>query len=197
MPEIRGGYDVLFDKIKSKLEAYATAQKAINASYDFEVKPDYNRVLPANSAGAYVVLTLDNLSPISSRSAKGVHYSYDVTYSMDLIVYGGGVQATNYSRGDELAGVRLRYLVEQVLNALSPSQGYDYGLPKGSIARTSMPRVTFFRPEMQQGERPIAGAQVQLDFSLAWNPSLMSETDLESISVDAGQISALFEYTED
>ena len=188
----RGGYDILQDRIVSRLKAYSDASAV---ELRFNVTPDYNRMIPATSQGAYVIPRLSSISPALQRSSNGSHYAYDVSFSIDLIVAGKGSQGADYTRGDELAGLRLRLLVEQCLNALSPSVDFDFGMPMGSIARVSMPRITFFTPEMQQGERPIAGGQIQMDFSLVWNPTLLPEQDLDQIAVNAGQIQALFDYT--
>jgi hypothetical protein len=190
----RGGYDVLLDKLTEKLQNYSNGAET---SLKFEVKQDYNRIISTTQSGAYVIPRISSINPIAQRSGNGSHYAYDVSYQIDLIVAGKGQQGADYTRGDELAGLRLRLLIEQCFNALNPALDLDFGLPKNSIAKVMMPRVTFFTPEMQQGEKPIAGAQIQMDFSLVWNPEKLDGIDLDQISVNAGQIQALFEYTQE
>jgi len=185
----KGGFDVAFDNIKSILETYSAAQPAEER---YIVNADYYRNLPAK-AGAYVFLYLSSINPDASRSAGNVHFAYDVDYGLDLIALGKGTQGTEYTRADEAAGIRFRYLLQQVLNALYQPDKPNLGLPKGTISKKPMLRIEPLPPEMQIGERPIVGARLTLTLGMAWEPGLLAGDDLTKIEVIADKWSALFE----
>lgn len=187
---VKGGFDVAFDNIKSILEVYSAAQPADER---FTVQADYYRNLPA-SAGAYVFLYLGSINPDSSRSVRNVHFAYDVDYVLDLIAFGLGTQGAQYTPADEAAGIRFRFLMQQVLNALYQKENVDLSLPTGSLSKKPMIRIEPFPPEMQMqlGESPIAGARMTLTLGMAWEPGFLAGDELTDISVTADKWSALF-----
>lgn len=192
MAEVRGGFDVLMDNIETILTDYATAQKAIDAGYDYSVLVDYYRNFNANTPGAYVFLALGAINPDQGKSAAQGFYQYTAQYFIDCVVNKPG---SSGERGDEAAGARLRYLIQQVLNALHAAGKYNLDMPAGSIARRPMIQIQPLPPEMQMGERPIVGARLTMEVGLAWEPDRIEGTAIDSISVDASRWQALYEYT--
>lgn len=184
----KGGFDVAFDNIKSILETYSAAQPEDER---FTVQADYYRNFPA-VAGAYVFLYLGTINPDSSRSVRNVHFAYDVDYVLDLIALGRGTQGAEYTRADEAAGIRLRYLIQQVLNALYQKENVNLSLDQGTLSKKPMLRIDPLPPEMQIGERPIVGARLTLSLGMAWEPGLLAGDSLTDINVTADKWSALF-----
>ena len=185
----KGGFDVAFDNIKSILETYSAAQPE---DEQYIVHADYYRNFPA-AAGAYVFLYLGPIIPDPRRSAGNVHFAYDVDYGLDLIALGKGTQGAEYTRADEAAGIRLRYLIQQVLNALYQPDKPNLGLPQGTLSKKPMLRIDPLPPEMQIGERPIVGARLTLSLGMAWEPGLLAGDALTDIYVTADKWSALFQ----
>ncbi len=185
----KGGFDVAFDNIKSILETYSAAQPE---DEQYIILADYYRNFPA-SAGAYVFLYLGPIIPDPRRSAGNVHYAYDVDYGLDLIALGKGAQGAEYTRADEAAGIRLRYLIQQVLNALYPKDNMQLGFPPGTLRGRPLLQINPLPPEMQIGERPIVGARLTLSLGMAWEPGLLAGDALTDINVTADKWSALFQ----
>ena len=186
---VKGGFDVAFDNIKSILEIYSAEQVIAER---FIVQADFYRNFPA-AAGAYVFLYLGSITPDSSRSVRNVHFAYDVDYVLDLIALGKGTQGEEYTRADEAAGIRLRYLIQQVLNALYQKENVNLSMPDGSLSKKPMLRIEPLPPEMQIGERPIVGARLTLSLGMAWEPGLLAGDALTAINVTADKWAALFQ----
>jgi hypothetical protein len=194
MPEIRGGYDVLFDNIVGYLEAHAAAENAIDPLRNFTVRPDHYRIHNVGTPGAFVFPTMGSIDPEPQKSANQRYFAYHVNFAFDLIVEG---QATRDGEGtvtasDVAAGKRLRYLIQQMLDAVHAAPR-DMGLAAGSIAGRPMMRFEPLPPDMQQGEKAVIGARMTLTIGMAWEPAGSVGTALESIYVDASQWQALFE----
>jgi hypothetical protein len=185
MAEVRGGFDVLFDQIVAYLEAYSTTEEAVDTARKFIVKPDYYRNYTMGVAGAYVFLTLGPITPERAGSSNQAYFKYSADYILDLIVEAKGNNAgAEYSRADKEAGIRLRYLIQQVLEAIHGAPP-DMGLiPAGSILNRPMMRFDPLPPEMQLSERPVIGARMTLTVGLAWEPAKATGTALEEIKVD-------------
>ena len=185
----KGGFDVAFDNIRAILEAYSAAQPADER---FDVLPDYYRNFPA-SAGAYVFLYLGAINPDIGRSAGNVYYAYDVDYGLDLIALGKGTQGAEYTRADEAAGIRLRYLIQQILNALYQPDNMNLGFPTGTLRGRPLLQINPLPPEMQIGERPIVGARLTLTLGMAYEPGTLAGETLTDIYVTADKWAALFQ----
>ncbi len=185
----QGGFDVAFDNIKSILEIYSAAQPE---EEQFILKADYYRNYTSLPAGAHVFLYLGPIIPDPRSSARNVHFAYDVDYVLDLIALGKGTQGAEYTRADEAAGIRFRYLVQQILNALYQPDKPNLGLPQGTLSKKPMLRIDPLPPEMQIGERPIVGARLILTLGMAWEPGVLAGDALTDINVTADKWSALF-----
>lgn len=183
---VRGGFDVAFDNIISILETYSAAQPDAER---FAVYPDYYRDFPVNKTGAFVFLYMGTISPTSQVGQS--HFAYDVDYNLDLVAMGKGTQGISYSRADKAAGIRLRYLIQQVLVALFQADNRNLNLPAGTVSKKPMLRIEPLPPEMQRSERPIVGARLTLSLSLAWEPDALTGEDLTDIYVTADKWSAL------
>jgi hypothetical protein len=189
----RGGFDIALDNIDTALEAYSAEEVGIDPTLGFTVEADayrYQNIPP----GAYVYSYLGPLNPTPSRSAAYKHHEYDVEYWLDLIVESQGSKAgAAYTRADAAAGLRLRYLIQQVLATLLRPENADLSLPPGTLDGRPMPRFEPLPPEMQIGERPIIGARGILSLHMAWDPTLLTGPALDSIDVDAGRFAALYD----
>lgn len=183
------------DAIVAQLRAQSTADAAVDPTLAFEVRPDAYRYQNLG-AGAWVFVYQSNLTPQGGRSARAVHFEYDIEYIFDLIVeHKGSSTGATYQRGDELAGQRLRFLEQQIIEAVTDTSWYDLGLTPGTVGRHPLPRFEPLPPEIaNQGERPIIGARGWWELSLSWDPARVTGPDLDSINVDAGQFAALYEY---
>jgi hypothetical protein len=120
-----------------------------------------------------------------------------VTYYIDLIaVAKGDNSGATYTRGDEAAGVRLRYLIQQAMTALlRPDVLPDFGLPAGTISNRPAPRVEPLEPDQERRmEQPIAGARMTLEMGMAWDPTEIDGTTFAQLSVDTGYFAALYGY---
>lgn len=183
---VRGGFDIAFDNILSILETYSAAQPT---DEQFAVFPDYYRNFPAGKSGAFVFLYMGPISPTSQVGQA--YFAYDVDYNLDLVALGKGTQGVLYSRADKAAGIRLRYLIQQVLVALFQADNRNLNLPAGTVSKKPMLRIEPLPPEMQMSERPIVGARLTLSLGLAWEPDALTGEDLTDIYVTADKWSAL------
>ena len=195
MAEVRGTFDLVFDKIIDALVAYEAEEILVDATYAFTVEADYFRDFPAD-AGAYVFAYLGPITFDARTSAAMTQHGINVTYYLDLVtVAKGDDSGASYQRGDELAAARNRYLIQQVMTALyRPGVLPDFGLPAGTIGKRPAPRVEPLQPDDQRKiERPVSGTRITMDMDMAWDPTEAEGTALESVSVDAGYFAALYE----
>ncbi len=122
-----------------------------------------------------------------------MHYAYEANYNIDCVALGKGTQGAEYTRGDEAAGIRLRYLIQQVLNALYPKDNMQFGFPVGTLNGRRMLQINPLPPEMQLGERPIVGARLTLTLGMAFEPGTLAGDTLTDIYVTADKWAALFQ----
>jgi len=188
-----GIFDTAFGKIIAALNTFSAEEKVINAAYEFVVKPDYYRTANALPNKAHVFVYLGPITPEVGKTGAHRHYAFTASYYLDLIVPAKGTQGDTYTRADEAAGARLRYLIQQVLIALFRPNDRNLDMAEGTISGRPFPRIEPLPPEMQTGERPIAGARMTLDLGLAWEPGDLSGTAIDSIDVDASLFEALYE----
>lgn len=184
----RGTFDLLFDHIVARLESYSAAQPP---EEQFGVDPDRMRDESSTDeiASVYVYLGPLDSSQATSKSYTGI----EAQYHIDMVVRCLGERTGNtITSADRAAGVRLRYLVQQVTEALFPSGDRYLGMPVGSVGKTGF-RIEPFHPDQQMGERAIAAARMTLDAGLGWKPYPVSGNDLASINIDASAWSALIQ----
>jgi hypothetical protein len=187
----RGAFDLAFDNTITQLTAFATAEAAIDATYDFAVEQDLYRYTKLPKV-ANVILYQGQLDPEQRGSGRAVHLEYDIEYWLDLIIEHAGDAD---DRGDKLAGYRLRFLEQQCITALMEPDWYDMGLTPGTVTNKRMPRFEPLPPELQQqGERPIIGARGRWQVRLSFDPTRVTGTDLDQLHVDAGKWAALYDY---
>lgn len=179
-------FDTLFDNIVTRLTTASTAE----AGYNFEVKPDNIRALGESTSDAWVLPRIDQTEFDNDTSAVAEEFSMSATYSIDCIVRSG--KSTN-NAGRE-AFERLRYLVTQVINALWARTDWNLGMTD-NIDR-ALPTVTWIPPDIQNGEKAIIGATVQLEAGLSWQLTEPAGTDIDMITVDGGLYETVHEYGE-
>ncbi|MDC7125775.1 MAG: hypothetical protein PQJ46_09415 [Spirochaetales bacterium] len=173
----KGDFDNLFDSIVSILEAYSDEQ---DSDYQFKVKPDYYRNLPASSSGAYAFPYFNELS--AGQKAGHVGYiQFSAQYIIDLFVF---AKATDSSRADKAAGSRLRYLIQQVLDAIYNNENSQ------AMRRLGKPSFSPVPPERmnQMGERAYAACRMSFSANTAFEPSELEGTNLEAISITADEL---------
>jgi hypothetical protein len=189
----RGTFDVALDNINTILEAYSDEEAAIDTTLAYSVLPDVYRS-PNPNPGAYIYDYLGPLSPKPGQSGVYKHYELDVQYWLDLIVESQGAKSgATYTRADAIAGLRLRYLMQQVMTALLRPESADLGFEPGTLAGPPELRIEPLPPEMQTGDKPVIGARTILTLHMAWEPTLLTGTPMDSIDVDAGRFTALYE----
>lgn len=191
MSATRERFDVLFDNIVTRLEAYATAQAGINPALGFRVIPDNARVIGELSGAAAVIPRLDRVDFQTDQSAVGQEWQIEASYAVDCIVKIGSSGA---KKAGEEAGARLRYLITQVIRALWNRDDWELGItPRGQISRGT-PNIQNLMNELAQTEKAIMGATVEMPVSMMWEILGADGDPLESIHVDANRWSALYEY---
>ena len=189
MAIVQGGYDVLFGKIKTALESYSAAEIAADR---FNVYPDYYRILPAGASLANVFLYMGSINP-GEQNVEG-YYQYDVTYMIDMVAQAkGNLSGTAYERASEAAGIRLRGLIQQCLNALFIPGDFRLGMPVGSISKKPMPSISPLPPDPLMGERPSVGARMTLSTGLCFEPGAVAGTPVDSYSITSTLWDALIE----
>jgi len=189
MAIVKGGYDVLFTNIKTALETYSAAQLADER---FSVYSDYTRNFPAGSDLANVFIYMGSINP-TEQNVQGF-YQYDVTYFIDMVAQATGtLSSTAYERASEAAGVRLRGLIQQCLNALFVPGDFRLSMPGGSISKRPMPRIDILNLQELAIERPMAGARMTLETGLCFEPGAIEGTPIDSYSITSTLWSALIE----
>jgi hypothetical protein len=177
----------MFDKIKEALENYSAAQTVAER---FTVSPDRMREVPNDDTVAKVFLYLGSINP-EGQTVHG-YTQVKVQYYVDMLVrkkasLSEGVQTAAHAA----AGIRLRYLIAQVMEALYPSGSRLLGMTAGSIATKEF-NVNPMMPD-EVGEPGLAAARLTLTVGLPWEPSEVTGTDLAAINVTADKWSALIE----
>jgi hypothetical protein len=144
---------------------------------------------------------MGSINPRRERTGVFVSHGYDVQFIMDLIVRSPGKRTTQGStsiieRGDQLAGARLRLLLNQVYQALYATEFYDLGLTPGTVATRPLFRYDAFIPEDLIIERPLIAGTVTMDVGLQFDPTRTEGVPLETLVVQAQKYSALYAYGE-
>lgn len=184
----RGNFDIMFDNIVDVLEAYSAKQPELER---FALHPDCGRDIPNTTDIAMVLPMIAPITPTKSTTAG--YTDYDAQYYIDMFVKAAGERVgTDYTKAGKAAGIRLRLLIQQVIDALFPAGNRLLDMGAGTVAKKEF-QVTPYFPEGQRAERILAAARLTLTVGLAWEPVYLEGTDLESISVTADKWSALLE----
>jgi hypothetical protein len=181
-------FDIFFDNLISVLETYSAAQPS---GERFMVYPDRLRDMPASTDVAQVYPYLASITP-TDETTQG-YTQYDAVYWIDLVVKSKGTRSgAAYTDGDEAAGIRLRYLIKQVIEALFPVGNRRLNLPGGAMAKKGF-SASILPLKMQSAERAESAARITLTVGLAWEPVSLAGDELESILVTADAWSALID----
>lgn len=204
----RGFEDVALDNMVSILTSYVTAQKAfylaanptataeqINAAVGFTIERD--RLTPPNGDDlaecALVILSFDTENPKSGsgKTTKGSTASF---FADLYVAKGEGADGLKVS-GDKGANSRLLYLKAQVEAGLFNLANFDIGFAKGTIVKKPFGRWQNMTGTDETGEIWQVSGRWTFEFDYEWSPESPQGVALEEISVDAGQWSALYDYT--
>lgn len=183
----RGQYDVLLDRIVAALEAYNTAQSAIDATAGYRVLPGNIRSTQSDRLPT-VGVSLSGLRS-GNETARAREWDVVASYNLDLVATAKG---TNVARADERAYSRLMYLIQQVLNALYESDRKT-AIEAGGIT-LDWPNIQIVEPAEFAEEMPIIGARLTINARLSYVPAATVGTAIDEISVDATRWTALYEY---
>jgi hypothetical protein len=176
MAIVKGGFDLLFDKIVLSLETYSATQETAD---QFKVFPDYYRNYPSSAGAASVFVYMGPLVP-TEQNTEG-YYQYDVSYNIDMVsLASGSLSGTAYERASEATGARLRALIQQCLNALFVPGKFNFDLGTGKINSKPMPPITPIYPEGQMTERPMAGARMVFTAGMCFEPGPITGTPIDS-----------------
>lgn len=176
MAIVKGGFDLLFDKIVEALESYSDTQATADK---FKVFPDFYRSYPASAGAASIFVYMGGINP-TEQNTEG-YYQYDVSYNIDMVSLAkGNLSASAYERASEATGARLRGLIQQTLNALFVPGKLNLDLPDGSLNSKPMPSITPIYPDQQMGERPMAGARMVLTVGMCYEPGAITGTPIDS-----------------
>jgi hypothetical protein len=188
----KADFDTVFDNIKTILETYSAAQPAAER---FIVWPDRFRDLPTNDTVAHVIQHMGDIS-VDSQTTGG-EMELSVKYHFDLLVRAKGTRTDGAytERASQAAGVRIRYLVHQLLSALFAAGTYDLSLASGKIGSKEYTGFTPLFPE-EIGERGLAAGRLTISVATEWTPTAAAGTAIDGISVTADKWSALIEEEE-
>ncbi len=189
MAIVQGGFDLLYTKIGEALETYSDTQDTAD---QFTVIPDQYRMFPSGTETANVFYYLNAIQP-SEMNVEG-YFQYDATYFIDMVVQAkGNLSAVAYQKASVAAGIRLRGLIQQCLNALFVPGDFRLGMPTGTISKKPMPSINILQVESQTGERPIAAARMTLEVGMCFEPGAVEGTPIDSYSITSTLWSALIE----
>ena len=184
----QGTFDLLFGKIVDALKVYSEAQPA---DEQFGVFANRLRELPSTSSEiANVFVYLGDMTSVEESEG---HCDIEVPYIVDMEVRGkADASGPEVIQADEAAGVRLRILIQQVLEALFATDNPNLGMSPGEVERGGF-QINPYVPGGQQTEKAIAAAQLRMSTKVAWEPTPLSGTALDSISVTSDNWAALIQ----
>ena len=182
----KGDFDSLFDKINETLTDYSDALETLK----FNVEPDFYRI-PQGGTGAFVFSYFAGLSNGKKAGQIG-NLEFTANYILDLFAVAEGTKGTESAeriRADKAAGLRLRYLIVQVLDAIYHNSNDE------DIRALSEPSFSVLPPERleQMGERAFSALRMTFSVRCGFVPSELSGTDLEVITATADLWSAYIE----
>lgn len=183
----RGQYDILLDRIVSALTAYSAAQALIDPLVAFKVVPGSFRTIQSTRVPT-IGVHLSSLRSARETASKG-SWEANATYNLDLIANG---KADGGTRGDSAAHARLLYLAQQALNAIYNSDSRTT-IEAGGIT-IEWPSWSLAESDSYQEEAPLIGGRLTFEARLVYTPATAVGEPIDSISIDTGLWSALYEY---
>ena len=191
---MKATYDLVFDNIVKILGEYSDSMPTY---MQFGVIADcYRSSRVSRGAIAYVYWN-GNTYEKNGTVTKNRVMQYDARYYIDCISAAiGTMQGTTYKDAGAAANERNRYLVHQVIMALSSYKTVDMGLPVGTIGGMKL-RVESVDPVTLETEDGVAGCRLVLDISMSDIPQTDEGVALEELYVSqetAPQWGVVFKY---
>lgn len=185
--DARGQYDAVIDRMVTALEAYSTAQSVIDSSVAYRVLPGNIRSSQSDRLPTVGVALAGMRS--GNETARAREWDAMATYHLDLVATARG---TASARADERAYGRLMYLIQQVLNALYESDRRT-AIEAGAVT-LEWPTIQLVEPAEFAEEAPVIGARLTIEARISFVPAPTTGTPIESLHVDTGLWSGLYEY---
>lgn len=179
----RGLFDVYQELIIDALKTYEASQYALNPNVGFEIMEDvirnpefkkdeskYTKYVPI------VCVYTPNITPGNGTVNKMVHEECE--YTIEMVVKSVGDE-DDYS--EQLAYRRLRYLIQQVKNAIYRLDQSHFGKKIKELAKKSWPSVTTFATMEDKQEESIAGAVMRFTLTLPYYaPGVVNSTPADN-----------------
>jgi len=185
--DVKGQYDAMIDRLVTALEAYSTEQALIDPTVAYKVLPGNIRTSQTDRLPT-VGVALAGLRS-ASQTARAREWDTVATYNLDLVATAKG---TALARGDERAYNRLMYLIQQVINALYESDRRTV-IEAGAVTM-DWPSIQVVEPGDFGEETPVIGARLTIDVRVSVVPAPSDGAPIDSLSVDTGLWSGLYEY---
>ena len=183
-----GTFDTLYSNIITMLEAYSAASPAAER---FKVYDNYMRAFPNDSSIANVFVYLGPMSP--TTQAGNTYFETSWTYYIDIIAKKTGTDGTSYTRADKAAGVRLRYLIQQVMSALFTADAWKLLMSDGEVSNKKMLSVDPLGPDdPRMTEKVIAAARLTLTVDTTFEPTLLDGVAFDSVLVTQDETAPLW-----
>lgn len=184
----RSADDLIIDKMKLALEAFALTQ---SAGVRFRVERD--RVRPPSMRDMPLVnIWLESLQP-QREGSSGRTTSQELA-RINVDCYAKGLDTDADGIDDSAAMARLYYLKEQVKFGLFRLVNADFGLEAGAIARKRWPSWTLFQNDLKLPESEVVAGRWSVEVEYNWTPEDITGTALDEIAVNAGRWSGIYEY---
>lgn len=193
MPIIaRGIDDLLIDAAKSALEVFSAEQAAMDPLVAFSVVRDMT-LPPAQGSMPLVNIWLESLAPVNAGSSAKTAEQELARINFDC--YARGLLADDAEFDDVAAWARLNYLKEQVKHGLYKLISVDFGLGAGVLARKKWPTWQTFVTDLRLPEESVVAGRWTIEVEYEWTPQDVEGVALDSIFVDSGRWSALYDYS--
>ena len=179
----RGTFDLLFDSIVAALQA---GSKEAPPEEQYGVHADRLRELPARDTSRQIANTYVYLGRLDRDKRSSTQREMTATYYVDLEVRSRSRMKGGASMmADEAGGIRLRYLMQQVIVALFGGEPY-LGLEPGTIGKIDF-SIEAYTPDEQESESIIVGSRMTITATVAYEPTEATGTPIDGVSVDASR----------
>ena len=201
MSDVREGFDIAFDRVVARLEAYASQEAGVDPARAFVVVPDNTSDVGAASDDPAVVFAYAaELAFKDDQTSSPRAMAYEAMYYLDCVcTVPSGTTYPTPAAADLAIGARLRYLVTQVIRALWTPAGWDFDFPVGTVGRLAQPQVTMFWGEPsswgdpRHGVHPARRRRIVLTADLVWDVGEVQGVPLNELHVDTGRWSGLYQ----